>query len=69
MIFPKIKQEEIETYKHFFDILNNDDNAITIKDKRINIIEYVFLKNNQVGDLKVDNPCTSIKDGKDNLYF
>ena len=37
MIFPKIKQEEIETYKNYFDILSNNDNAIAIKDKRTNI--------------------------------
>lgn len=65
MIFPKIKQEEIETYKNYFDILSNNDNAIAIKDKRTNITEYVFLKSGQVGDLKVDNPCTLIKNGKD----
>ena len=36
MIFPKIKKEDIEIYKNYFEILNNDDNVIVIKDKRNN---------------------------------
>jgi len=68
MIFPKIKKEFIEEYKNYFEVLNNDDKVIAIKDKRTEIIEYVFLKSAQIGDLKVDNPCTLIKDKK-NIYI
>lgn len=68
MIFPKIKKEDIETYKNYFEILNNDDNVIAIKDKRNNLIEYVFLKKGKCKDLSVDNPCTIIRDGK-NIYI
>ena len=68
MIFPNITQNEMETYKNYFEILNNDDNVIAIKDKRTNIIEYVFLKKGQYKDLKVDNPCTLIRDGN-NIYI
>ena len=68
MIFPNITQENIETYKNYFEILNNDDNVVVIKDKRANIIEYVFLKKGQYKDIKVDNPCTLIRDGN-NIYI
>ena len=68
MIFPNISKENLETYKNYFEILNNDDNIIVIKDKRTNIIEYIFFKSGEFGDLKVDHPCVLIRDKK-NIYI
>ena len=65
MIFPKIKREEIPNAVINIEILSNNSTVSAVKNKKLNLIEYVFWKSGQLNNIKVDNPCTLIIDNDD----
>ena len=60
MIFPKIEKSEIKDKINNIEILENSELVSAVKNKKLNIIEYVFWKSGKYKDIKVDNPCILI---------
>ena len=60
MIFPKIDKNDFKENIDNIEILANDDTVSAVKNKKLNIIEYVFWKKGKLGNISVDNSCTLI---------
>ena len=60
MIFPKINKTNLKEYIENIEIIANNDIVSVVKNKKLNVTEYVFWKNGTLGNIKVDNSCTLI---------
>ena len=60
MIFPKIEKSEMKDKINNIEILVNNEVVSAVKNKKLNIVEYVFWKSAKYDNIKVDNPCILI---------
>ena len=67
MIFPKIEKSEMKDKINNIEILVNNEVVSAVKNKKLNIVEYVFWKSGKYDNIKVDNPCILIVE-KDYIY-
>ena len=60
MIFPKVDKSKMKENIDNIEILSNNENVSAVKNKKLNVIEYVFWKSGNLDNITVDNPCTLI---------
>ena len=67
MIFPNIEKDDLEEKIENIEILSNDEVVTAVKNKELNVVEYVFWKDGELDNISVDNPCALIIE-KDYIY-
>ena len=60
MIFPNLNKNNLKEKNKDFEIISNTDVVSAVKNKKQNIVEYVFWKSGQLDNIIVDNPCILI---------
>ena len=67
MIFPNLNKDDFSQKIKEIEIISNDGVVSAVKDKKLDVIEYVFWKSGKLGNIQVDNPCIIIIENN-NLY-
>ena len=67
MIFPNIEKDDLKEKIENIEILSNDEVVTAVKNKKLDVVEYVFWKNGELNNISVDKPCTLIIE-KDYIY-
>ena len=61
MIFPNLNKNNLKEKNKDFEIISNNTDVVSaVKNKKLNIVEYVFWKSGQLDNIIVDNPCILI---------
>jgi hyaluronate lyase len=64
MIFPKIDKNELKENVDNIEILSNNNIVSAVKNKKLNIIGYIFWQSGKFNNISVDSPCILlIEDG------
>ena len=64
MIFPTFNKNNLKENIDNIEILSNNNIVSAVKDKKLNVIEYVFWQSGKLNDISVDSPCILlIEDG------
>ena len=67
MIFPNINISDFNKNINDIEIISNNNIVSAVKNKKLNIIGYVFWQSGKFDNIVVDNPCILIKE-KDYIY-
>ena len=68
MIFPKINRTKLKDFIDDIEIISNNNIVSAVKNKKLNVTEYVFWKNGTLGNVKAANSCTLIVEN-DYIYI
>ena len=68
MLFPNLNKSDLKEKIKDFEIISNTEIVSAVKNKKLNVAEYVFWKSGKTDNIIVDNPCILIIEN-DYLYI
>lgn len=67
MIFPNINKDDFKENINNIEILSNNGTVSAVKNKKLNVTEYIFWQSGSLNNITVDNPCILLFDN-DYIY-